>query len=174
MMQSGRNTWQPGFDPGQRACWRMRDNIRFRQSIENVYMTAVKHAQKEVLIANAYFCPRRGLLKALERAAQRGVRVRLLLQGRSEYAMQYRASRYMYCKLLDDGIELYEYMASYLHAKVAVMDDCAMVGRSEEHTSELQSLMRISDAVFCLQKKKKQGPNHANQQILSSTSTLDI
>src|SRR3546814_7145155 len=28
--------------------------------------------------------------------------------------------------------------------------------RSEEHTSELQSLMRISYAVFCLQKKKKQ------------------
>src|SRR3546814_8018681 len=27
--------------------------------------------------------------------------------------------------------------------------------RSEEHTSELQSLMRISDAVFCLKKKKK-------------------
>src|SRR3546814_10304792 len=32
-------------------------------------------------------------------------------------------------------------------------------GRSEEHTSELQSLMRISYAVFCL-KKKKQEPNH--------------
>src|SRR3546814_7686595 len=33
--------------------------------------------------------------------------------------------------------------------------------RSEEHTSELQSLMRISSAVFCLQKKKKE--NHANK-----------
>src|SRR3546814_5883233 len=30
------------------------------------------------------------------------------------------------------------------------------VGRSEEHTSELQSLMRISYAVFCLKKKNKQ------------------
>lgn len=129
-MQSRRKTKQPVVEPGHRAALLLRDNIRFRQSIENVYMTAVKHAQKEVLIANAYFFPRRGLLKALERAAQRGVRVRLLLQGRSEYAMQYRASRYMYCKLLDDGIELYEYMASYLHAKVAVMDDCAMVGSS--------------------------------------------
>src|SRR3546814_6290941 len=29
------------------------------------------------------------------------------------------------------------------------------LGRSEEHTSELQSLMRISSAVFCLKKKKK-------------------
>src|SRR3546814_2556480 len=32
--------------------------------------------------------------------------------------------------------------------------------RSEEHTSELQSLMRISYAVFCLKKKKKQRDNH--------------
>src|SRR3546814_10568623 len=34
-------------------------------------------------------------------------------------------------------------------------------GRSEEHTSELQSLMRISYAVFCLKQKKKQ---HRNTQ----------
>src|SRR3546814_4571113 len=38
--------------------------------------------------------------------------------------------------------------------------------RSEEHTSELQSLMRISYAVFCLKKKKKQ-----NVHILSTTYT---
>src|SRR3546814_6592540 len=31
---------------------------------------------------------------------------------------------------------------------------CRMLARSEEHTSELQSLMRISYAVFCLKKKK--------------------
>src|SRR3546814_3872927 len=31
----------------------------------------------------------------------------------------------------------------------------AKIARSEEHTSELQSLMRISYAVFCLKKKKK-------------------
>src|SRR3546814_3462806 len=34
----------------------------------------------------------------------------------------------------------------------------AVAVRSEEHTSELQSLMRISYAVFCLKKKKKQQP----------------
>src|SRR3546814_4393548 len=36
--------------------------------------------------------------------------------------------------------------------------------RSEEHTSELQSLMRISYAVFCLKKKKKKIPNHTQKQ----------
>src|SRR3546814_8618449 len=37
----------------------------------------------------------------------------------------------------------------------AMADTIVMENRSEEHTSELQSLMRISYAVFCLKKKKK-------------------
>src|SRR3546814_5337693 len=36
-----------------------------------------------------------------------------------------------------------------------IADKFAQQGRSEEHTSELQSLMRISYAVFCLKKKKQ-------------------
>src|SRR3546814_3351381 len=37
-------------------------------------------------------------------------------------------------------------------------------GRSEEHTSELQSLMRISYAVFCLKKKTKHKPDQTKTQ----------
>src|SRR3546814_2130615 len=40
------------------------------------------------------------------------------------------------------------------HATTDRGDGAAERGRSEEHTSELQSLMRISYAVFCLKKKK--------------------
>src|SRR3546814_3032465 len=40
------------------------------------------------------------------------------------------------------------------------------MARSEEHTSELQSLMRISYAVFCLKKKKNKKQNH-NQYIVN-------
>src|SRR3546814_3465886 len=44
-----------------------------------------------------------------------------------------------------------------VHARIDAIDAelGALVDRSEEHTSELQSLMRISYAVFCLKKKKK-------------------
>src|SRR3546814_9379384 len=45
-----------------------------------------------------------------------------------------------------------------LVAGIAHMNDTAAL-RSEEHTSELQSLMRISYAVFCLQKKNNKHPN---------------
>src|SRR3546814_10696907 len=38
------------------------------------------------------------------------------------------------------------------------------LGRSEEHTSELQSLMRISYAVFCLKQKKNKTHHHTQHQ----------
>jgi cardiolipin synthase len=55
-------------------------------------------------------------------AARRGVRVRLLLQGRYEYFMQYHAARPVYGALLAAGVEIHEYAPSFLHAKVAVID----------------------------------------------------
>jgi cardiolipin synthase len=111
-----------------RAAVLFRDNVRYRKLIEHAYISAINRATQYVLIANSYFLPSRALKKALQDAAARGVRVRLLLQGRSEYALQFRACRSMYGTLLAQGIEIYEYLPSYLHAKVAVIDDRAMVG----------------------------------------------
>lgn len=114
----------------QRAALALRDNLRYRHTFERAYLYGVRHAQREILIANAYFFP--GLLfrKALLQAAARGVRVRLLLQGKPEYRMQYYATRALYDQLLAGGIEVYEYMPGYLHAKVAVIDRIASVGSS--------------------------------------------
>src|SRR3546814_7767698 len=51
-------------------------------------------------------------------------------------------------------VELLEGPVTYLPKRPGE-PDCTWADRSEEHTSELQSLMRISYAVFCLKKKKK-------------------
>ena len=100
----------------------LRDNVLNRSQIERAYLKAIGLARHEIVIANAYFLPGRRLRKALIHAAQRGVRVRLLLQGRYEYFMQYHAARPVYGVLLAAGIEIHEYKASFLHAKVAVID----------------------------------------------------
>jgi cardiolipin synthase A/B len=100
----------------------LRDNVRFRRRIESTYRLAIAQARREILIANAYFIPGVTLQRALIRAARRGVRVTLLLQGRYEYFMAFHASRAVYDQLLAAGIRIVEYEASFLHAKVAVMD----------------------------------------------------
>src|SRR3546814_10827023 len=55
--------------------------------------------------------------------------------------------------------------SSNLRGKLPRLVDHFSEGRSEEHTSELQSLMRISYAVFCL-KKKNSRPHTAPQSVI--------
>ena len=115
---------------GLRAMFVLRDNFRFRRAIEQQYLLAIHGARREVLIATAYFFPGARFRKALIEAAARGVRVRLLLQGRAEYRLPHYASHAFYDELLAAGVEIVEYRRSFLHAKVAVIDDAATVGSS--------------------------------------------
>ena len=107
---------------GKGAALLLRDNVRHRHDIERAYLDAIGAARHEIVIANAYFLPGRKLRHALVEAARRGVRVRLLLQGRYEYFMQFHAARPVLGLLLAAGIEVHEYAAAFLHAKVAVID----------------------------------------------------
>lgn len=116
---------------GAMAALVLRDNLRNRTRIERAYRQAIGEAREEIIIANAYFLPGRKLRKGLIHAAQRGVKVRLLLQGRYEYFMQFHAARPVYGALLKAGVEIHEYAVSFLHAKVAVVDGrWATVGSS--------------------------------------------
>jgi cardiolipin synthase len=107
---------------GARAALLLRDNVGHRHDIERAYLKAIGTARHEIVIANAYFIPGRKLRKALLLARGRGVRVRLLLQGRYEHFLQYRAARPVLKRLANAGIEVHEYAPSALHAKVAVVD----------------------------------------------------
>src|SRR3546814_5667518 len=56
---------------------------------------------------------------------------------------------------------LASHLAAHPYSWRSILGSCAQ-RRSEEHTSELQSLMRISYAVFCLKKKKKNHNTHVH------------
>jgi len=115
----------------QHACLVVRDSLRHRRDIEDAYLRHIEAARVEIVIACAYFLPGRTFRRALYAAAQRGVRVQLLLQGRVEYFFLHYAMLGLYGRLLDAGVEIYEYYQSLLHAKVAVFDRrAACVGSS--------------------------------------------
>jgi len=101
----------------------IRDNVGHRHDIEDAYLAAIEDASQEVVIACAYFFPGRRFRQALVDAAARGVQVKLLLQGLSDHPMLAYATRALYPYFLGRGIRLFEYHLSYLHAKVAVVDD---------------------------------------------------
>ena len=131
------------------AAFVVRDNLRHRHDIENMYLEGIRIARREIIIACAYFLPGRHLRQALKEAAQRGVRVVLLLQGWSDHPLFQLASRAYYESILDAGIEIYEYTKSELHAKVAVVDErWAAVGSSNLDPFSLVLSREANVAVF--------------------------
>ena len=134
---------------GVRAALLLRDNLRNRHTIERAYLDAFAHARQYVLIANAYFLPGKKFRDALCDLAQRGVRVRLLLQGIVEYPLQHYAQQALYGELVECGVQIFEYTGSYLHAKVAVVDDhWATVGSSNIDPYSLLLAREANIAVY--------------------------
>lgn len=86
------------------------------------YLAAIASAKHEVVLAHAYFLPDTGFMRALTRAARRGVKVSLLLAGRSDVVFARAATMRLYRAFLQAGVHIHEWTASTLHAKAALVD----------------------------------------------------
>jgi cardiolipin synthase len=117
-------------------------------AIHMAYLNGIEHAHSSIHIANAYFMPDEQIEEALCLAARRGVEVKLLLPGVSDYRIVIDAQRYHYAALLKAGVQIHELREQMLHAKIAVIDGCwCMVGsynldvRSLLHAEEVNALI---------------------------------
>jgi cardiolipin synthase len=113
----------PGSDLPVCVAFLVRDNLRQRRTIERALIAAIRHARVRVDLVTPYFYPGRAFRLALTGAARRGVRVRLLLQGKVDYHLAGLAARVLYHELLAGGVEIHEYTPAFLHAKMALADD---------------------------------------------------
>lgn len=134
----------------------VRDNLRRRRAIERSYIEALRGARVRIDIACPYFYPGRAFRRALLGAARRGLRLRLLLQGKLDYRLAGLAARVMYDELLAEGVRIFEYTPAFLHAKVAVVDDdWATVGSSNidplSLLLNLEANVVVRDAPFAAQ-----------------------
>lgn len=155
-----------------RAAFVVRDNFAHRRDIERVYLAALALAREEIVIANAYFLPGRRFRKLLKKAAVRGVPVHLLVQGHTDHLFFQAAARALYRDLLAAGVNIYEFNASELHAKVAVVDGhWATVGSSNIDPFSLllarEANLVVNDAGFAHDLRQRL------QQALDQSVALD-
>lgn len=87
-----------------------------------VMFEAIGQARHSIHLTTGYFVPPLELARALEAAAMRGVRVRLMVPGRSSYLWTIYAGRSYYDSLLAAGAEIYEYRRGAMHAKTLTVD----------------------------------------------------
>ncbi|HEU4409781.1 MAG TPA: phosphatidylserine/phosphatidylglycerophosphate/cardiolipin synthase family protein [Polyangiaceae bacterium] len=117
-----------------------------------MYRARVRAARSRVWLANAYFCPPRGLEADLREAAARGVDVRVIVPGPSNDLPAIRlASLARYGRWLEGGIKLYEYGPAMFHAKYALVDDdWATVGTFNLNPT---SLRWVNEANFLVRQR---------------------
>jgi len=96
--------------------------FRTRHEISRSYLYYLRAAAKRIFIANSYFVPDGRVLRALGRAARRGVDVRIIVPGQSDVDIVRHASRAVWGRLLRAGVRIFEWDESVLHTKSAVID----------------------------------------------------
>ncbi|MGE5640355.1 MAG: phospholipase D-like domain-containing protein [Clostridia bacterium] len=92
-------------------------------------LSAIRDAKKRAWLTIGYFVPDPESIRTLEEAARRGIDVRLVLPGVSDFWAPVAAGRSHYGELLAAGVKIYEWRETVMHAKTAVVDDAwASVG----------------------------------------------
>jgi cardiolipin synthase A/B len=87
-----------------------------------MFLLALASAKQSIHITNPYFVPDDTMIKTLMGAAERGVRVVLVIPGAIDHNLVREASRSEFGRLLKSGVQIYEYAPALLHAKTMVVD----------------------------------------------------
>lgn len=95
-----------------------------RKRMRNLLRHNIDHAQTSILLTTAYFIPSRRLIERLEKSVKRGVKVKILVPGKSDVPAASYAGRAFFSRLLKAGIDLYTYRGEMLHAKTYLFDQC--------------------------------------------------
>jgi cardiolipin synthase len=125
-LAAGRPRFQHPVDTGDGQGSRVRvlanHYFRERRAIRQAYLRQIQSAERSVCITNSYFVPDGRIRRVLAQAVNRGAEVRVIVPGKSDVPLVRHAARKLYGRLLEAGIQLYEWQGSILHSKTAVID----------------------------------------------------
>lgn len=91
-------------------------------SIRRNYKYAIDAAVEEIFITNAYFLPDKIIYRRLIKAAMRGVSVKIIVPEKTDHPYVRLASWAILPKLIENGVEIYQWKGKILHSKTAVID----------------------------------------------------
>jgi len=101
---------------------RQNDWVKRKSEVWNTYRMLFTQANENITIMCSYFLPGRTYRKLLSRASTRGVKIKVILAGKSDVPISKNAERYLYDWMLRKNIEIYEFETTVLHAKMSVAD----------------------------------------------------
>ncbi len=98
-------------------------------TIHNLLLTTIYAARRELILTTPYFVPDSAILAALKSAAQRGVRVIIIVPEKNDSRLVHYASRARYGELIEAGVKIVAFCGGLLHAKTITVDnDFCLIG----------------------------------------------
>ena len=95
-----------------------------------MYLYSIAAARKTIRFSHSYFVPDDLAIDMLVEAARRGVKIEVIAPGFIDKNMVRRAAKSRWQKMMDAGIEFYEYQPAKLHNKIMIVDDVWVTGGS--------------------------------------------
>lgn len=121
------------------------------QIMRHAYIEAINSAERKIQIINPYFTPTRSIQKALERAIERGVRVEIMIPGKSDIPFTPDAAFYLANRLRKKGAHIYVYNGGFHHSKVMMIDErFCTVGSTNLNSRSLRYDFEINAFLFDL------------------------
>ena len=162
----------PRASNGDIAAAIVADGPRYRRRrMRALLLDELEAACSQVLIVTPYFAPGIRIMDALAAAAERGVRIKLVLAGRTDHPIHRRAARLVVPRLQRCGVEVYEAEDVMMHAKLACFDErIAIVGTSNldrqslHHSNEVNVVLEDPGVVRWV--RERFGPGSSGLKAL--------
>jgi cardiolipin synthase A/B len=120
---------------------RLNQTLLMKRFFFKSFLQKVQRSEKRVWLMTPYFIPKRRLIRALGKAAQRGIDVRILISLKTDVHFFKWLQYFYYSYLVSKGVKVYQYTDSVLHAKNYIIDDFMTIGSTNlNHRSFIHDL----------------------------------
>lgn len=117
--------------------------------MRRVYAKAIESAEKKVQIINPYFTPTRIIKKAIKNATKKGVKVEIMIPGKSDIPFTPDAALYIANQLRKKGADIYIFNGGFHHSKVMMIDSLyCTVGSTNLNSRSLRYDYEVNAFIF--------------------------
>ena len=117
--------------------------------MRNVYIKAIESANEKVQIINPYFTPVKSVKKAIKKALKNGVKVEIMIPGKSDIGFTPDAAMYIANKLRKKGADIYIFNGGFHHSKVMMVDSLyCTVGSTNLNSRSLKYDYEVNAFIF--------------------------
>ena len=143
--------------------------------MREVYCKAIESANEKIQIINPYFTPIKSIKKAIKKALGNGVKVEIMIPGKSDIGFTPDAAMYIANKLRKKGADIYIFNGGFHHSKIMMIDSLyCTVGSTNLNSRSLKYDYEVNAFIFDTQTTNELMELFREDQKDSTLLTKDI